>query len=71
MEEATRNNLDRAERIVRASLDETTFDKCVAEGRLFDNATADRIALGPPEGPTSVNETQLAGRKQSRSKRPT
>jgi len=71
MEEATRNNLDRAERIVRASLDETTFDKCVAEGRLFDNATADRIALGPPEGPTSVNEAQLAGRKQSRSKRPT
>ena len=43
-------NLERAERMARASLDETTFTECVAEGRRLDDAAADRLALGPPGG---------------------
>jgi hypothetical protein len=50
LEEGTLNNLDCAERVVRASLDEATFNRHVAEGRLLDDAAADRLALGPPEG---------------------
>lgn len=43
-------NLERAERLARASLDEAIFARRVAEGRLFDDAAADRLALGAPEG---------------------
>jgi len=50
VEEMPLRNLERAERVARASLDEATFTRRVAEGRLLDEAAVDRLALGPPEG---------------------
>jgi hypothetical protein len=46
-EAITLRNLGRVERIARETLDETTFNRRVAEGRLLDDAAADRLALGP------------------------
>ena len=43
----------RGERLARTSLDEAAFTKRVAEGRRLDDAAADRLALGPPEGVAS------------------
>ncbi len=46
VEHGTVHNLERAERIARASLDEATFTERVAEGRILDDAAADRLVLG-------------------------
>jgi hypothetical protein len=50
IEEMPLRNLERAERLARAGLDEAIFARRVAEGRLLDDATADALALGSPEG---------------------
>ncbi len=54
IEETPFCNLERAERLARASLDEATFTSRVAEGRLLDDAAADRLALGSPEVLSSI-----------------
>jgi hypothetical protein len=47
LEQTQRDNLERAERLARASLDELAFTECLADGRRLDDAGADRLALGP------------------------
>ena len=42
-------NLARAERSARESLDDATFNRCVAAGHLLTDAAADRLALGPQD----------------------
>jgi len=49
IEAAHLGNLERAERLARASLDDAIFTRRVAEGRLLDDAAADRLVLGSPE----------------------
>jgi non-specific serine/threonine protein kinase len=49
IERRQRANLDHAERIARATLDEPFFDRRVEEGSRLDDAAADRLVLGPPE----------------------
>ena len=48
IEGPTLHNLEHAERVARASLDETTFAVRLAEGRGLDDAAADRLALDTP-----------------------
>jgi hypothetical protein len=62
IEGSTLRNLERAERLARSSLDDTTFTVRVAEGRRLDDAAADRLALGPAE--------VLASRAEESSPRP-
>lgn len=45
----TLRTLERVERAVRETLDDATFDACVAEGRRLDDAAVDRLLLDPQE----------------------
>ena len=46
LDRTPQGKLDAAGRIARTRLDQATFDALVAQGRLLDDAAADRLALG-------------------------
>jgi hypothetical protein len=50
VERGTLRSLAHAEHLARMKMDEAKFNFHVAEGRLFDDAPADRPALCPPAG---------------------
>lgn len=47
VDDASARHLQRAEQLVRQTLDAGTFAACVAAGRALDDAAADRLALEP------------------------